>query len=93
MKNIISFPLWFLIALWEILPRPTTITGHDLAMQMIILDETLRMLPVPHGWFETWIVTRLTVWIYREQYRISALASLGAVAVGVLDNWPSKEAR
>jgi hypothetical protein len=82
-------PLWVVVSIW-FLQKTTAprLTLTDASRMIRLLDDAVRMLPVPRNRWEWWYVTRIIAWIDKEREALVALQTAHIFAVGKVPNFP-----
>ncbi|NMC84320.1 MAG: hypothetical protein GYA58_03440 [Anaerolineaceae bacterium] len=78
-----KLPLWVVLLIW-LLQRHnrSRFDFADFPRMRQLLDEVYRSLPLPGGWLETWLVTRVANWINEERDALIVLERLGVITTG-----------
>lgn len=77
-------PLWIVVAVWWLQTRSQPAMGiMQIAVMLRLLDDVYRCLPLPRGRLQSWLVTRIILWLDAERSCLIALQRIGPVVVGV----------
>lgn len=73
MRIITYFPLWLIVIYWLLWnpgrSRAERLSALESQHRITLLEYFRRSLPVPRGWFERLVVSRVLLWIDRELQR------------------------